>query len=295
MSRRGFVKGAAGTVASGALLRWSDAAPAEPAKVSAPAKLIDANINLSRWPTRRLRGDETAALVEMLREHGVAQAWAASFDGVWHNDIASVNAWLAEECRRHGIGLLVPFGSINPRLPDWEEELRCCAEQHRMPGIRLHPNYHGYNLDDPEFARLLKLAGERRLIVQLVVVLEDERMMHPLLRAAAVDTTPLAALVKQTPGLRLVMLNALRTLRGDSLRELIGAGEVYVEIAMLEGVGGVANLLANLPAERVLFGSHAPFFYFESAMLKLKESPLTEEQLRALRSGNAFSLLAQKR
>ena len=44
------------------------------------------------------------------------------------------------------------------------------------------------------------------------------------------------------------------------------------------------------PADRVLFGSHAPLFYFESSLLKLKESPLSQEQLRAIRFGSARKL-----
>jgi predicted TIM-barrel fold metal-dependent hydrolase len=253
--------------------------------------LIDVNVNLSRWPARRVRGDETDALAAKLRAHGVTEAWAGSLDSLLHKDIASVNARLVAECRSQTGVRLVPFGSVNPLLPDWEEDLRRCAEEHHMPGIRLHPSYHGYKLDHPAFARLLKLAAERRLLVQLAVVMEDERMMHPLLRVQAVNPEPLAALVAQTPGLRLVLLNALRTLRGEVLVTLVRAGDVSVDIAMLEGVAGVANLLEQVPHERVLYGSHAPLFYFESALLKLKESPLAAPRLRAVRAENARRLV----
>ena len=269
--------------------------------------IVDVNINLSRWPARRLPYDETASLVEHLHKHGVAEAWTGSFDALLHKDLAAVNERLAHECRTHTDVRLIPFGSVNPLLPDWEEDLRRCLEQHHMPGIRLYPNYHGYKLDHPSFARLLKLAAERRLLVALAVIMEDERVMHPLLRVPPVNLDPLTALVTQTPGLRLILLNALGGFpparkkaadqagsRGDGLVTLVRSGEVYVEIAMLERLGGVANLLNELPLERVLFGSHAPFFYFESALLKLKESALSADHLKALREETARRLIATR-
>jgi predicted TIM-barrel fold metal-dependent hydrolase len=219
------------------------------------------------------------------------EAWVGSFDALLHKDMASLNARLAEESAAHKDVRLVPFGSVNPRLPDWQEDLRRCAEVHRMPGIRLHPNYHGYTLDDPEFAAVVKVAAERQLIVQLAIIMEDERMMHPMFRAAPVDPKPLLKVVRDTPGLKLELLNAVKNVKGEQLADLAMAGDVYVEIAMQEGVNGVETLLKSAPLERVLFGSFSPAFYFEAAPLKLQESPLAKPQVQAICETNARRLL----
>ena len=254
--------------------------------------LIDVNLSLSHWPLRRLPADEPAALQQKLHDCGIIQGWAGSLDGLLHKDLASVNARLADACHRPPFRkTLLPFGSVNPIASDWEEELRRCVEVHHMPGIRLHPNYHGYRLDHPACGRLLRAATTRRLIVQLALIMEDERMMHPLLRIDPVDPAPLVPLIQQTPGLRLILLNAFRTMRAETLKKVLAAGEVYVEISMLEGAGGVEHLLTQLPPERVLFGSHAPLFYAESAVLKLKESSLSADQLHAVGLKNARRLI----
>jgi predicted TIM-barrel fold metal-dependent hydrolase len=253
--------------------------------------IVDTNVYLSRWPFRRLPGDETPELVKMLRRHGVTQAWAGSFDGLLHKDIAGVNSRLSDECRRHGGGLLLPFGSINPKLPDWEEDVRRCAEEHRMPGIRLHPNYHGYRLDDPAFAPLLRLSADRGLLVQLVLEMEDERTQHPLLGVPPVDPAPLATLLPEVPRARLMILNGMRTLRVVALRKT----PLPVEIAMLEGAGGLGRLMDQAGAERVCFGSYAPFYTMDSVHLKLKESGLDDVRLRAVLFQNAKRLLEEDR
>lgn len=286
ITRRAFL---GATAAATALALPAERAMAQAESVETHGELIDVNVSLSRWPLRRLPYDESPALVAKLRRAGVTQAWAGSLDGLLHKDLGAVNARLMMECRQHGDSLLLPFGSVNPKTPDWEEELRRYAEVHHMPGIRLYPNYHGYALDDPDFARLLHLAGDRRLIVQIAVMMEDERAMHPLLRVPPVNPAPLAELALKTPGHRLMLLNALGTLRGEALRQLLAAG-VCVEIATLERVGGVATLLDQAPLQKVVFGSHAPLFYLESALLKLQESPLSQKQLNALRCENAQTL-----
>lgn len=253
--------------------------------------IVDVSVSLSRWPLRRLPCDEIARLVEKLRACGVTEAWAGSLDGVFHKDVGGVNARLVRQCGKCSPGLLRPFGSVNPMLPDWREDLRRCQEDYHMPGIRLHPSYHGYRLDDPAFAELLTLAGRRGLIVQLVVRMEDPRTQHPLMRVPDVDTGPLPALLAARRGLRLVLLGALQTVRGEAITRLIRAGEVCFEISMLEGVGGIASLLGRVPVDRILFGSHLPLFILESAIFKLQESELLPARANAITHQNAQRLL----
>jgi hypothetical protein len=253
--------------------------------------IVDVNVNLSRWPFRRLAGDEPAALVANLRKANVSQAWAGTFDGLLHKDLAGANARLADDCRRHGSGLLLPFGSVNPKSPDWREDLRRCEQEHKMPGIRLHPNYHGYKLDDPDFRELLRLAAARRLIVQLALCMEDARTQHPLVRVPPVDIAPLADAVVSEPQLRLVILNWYPQLPFDRLGKLPSSGEVYFDFAMVERVGAVNRLAAQVSFPRVLFGSNYPLFYLESALLKVQESGLTDAHRQAVFVENARQLM----
>jgi predicted TIM-barrel fold metal-dependent hydrolase len=248
--------------------------------------------------------DDVDKLIEKLRAHNVAEAWAGHCDGLFHTDLTEVNNRLAHLCAKIPTAhsrpsttagppatSLIPFGSINPTSSNWESELDRCATVHHMPGVRLHPNYHNYKLDHTNFASFLKAAAERKLIVQLSILMEDARMMHPLMRVAPVDITQLEKLVAQTPGLRMVLLNALTSVsRTDKLYRLTNAGEVYVEIAMLETLAALETLVNDIPVERILFGSHAPSFYYEAATLKLQESNLPATHHRAITHENARHL-----
>lgn len=254
--------------------------------------IIDVNVYLSRWPCRRLPLDETPRLVERMKKFGIGQAWVGSFDALLHRDIEGVNARLAAECAAWPKGLLIPFGAVNPMLPDWREDVRRCQEVYHMPGVRLHPNFHGYTLDQPICEELLAEAEQRGLVVQLALCMDDDRVRHPLLRVEDVDPKPLPGLFKAHSNLRLVILNGTRG--GRPAAPLSGQQNVFYELAMLESVAGIEKLLRDgrFPLEQLLFGSHCPWYNLDSAVLKLQESELTDAQREAITCGNARRLLA---
>ncbi|QDU07642.1 amidohydrolase family protein [Gimesia aquarii] len=239
--------------------------------------IFDTNVYLSRWPFRRLPNDETPALIKKLKQNQISQGFAGSFDGLLHKDIRSVNQRLSDDCKSFGSGTLIPIGSINLNLPNWEADVIACHEELAMPGLRLHPNYHQYQLSDDKVNKLFAMASERKLFIQIAMRMEDDRTHHPLMRIPDVKFEALPDLMKQHDQLQVTILNGMKSLRGAKLTSLTENPNLTVEIAMLEGVGGIEKLMKQVPYQQILFGSYAPFFYLESSLNKLKESNLGME------------------
>jgi hypothetical protein len=300
MNRRTMIKGSVLTLTAltgEALPRMAAAAsaaqPAAEPPVAGADPLVDTHVYVSRWPFRRVPGDETPELVTQLKQRGVTSAWVGSFDALLHRDIGAVNMRLAQECEEHREIRLVPFGAVNPTLPDWEEDLRRCHEVHRMPGVRLHPDFHGYKLDDARFERLLDLATQRGLLVQIGLCMEDPRLQPPLAILPPVDPAPLFNLLPKYPRARVELLNYWRTYRNNRVLQarLNSLPQVCFDTATIERVAGIEELLAAMPSLRLAFGSYAPYYNFGSSWQKLHESVLSAEQLQVIRHGQAAVFL----
>jgi predicted TIM-barrel fold metal-dependent hydrolase len=303
IDRRSFVQAmlAPAALPVAAALASTTAQAAEPATgtFAAGPDIIDCNVHLFDWPFRKLKYARTEALAAKLRKHRITRAWAGNFEAVLHTQFDAANRRLAEECRSRGEGMFVPIGCVNPGGPDWQEDLRRCHEEYRMPGVRLYPAYHGYKLDDGEFAKLLAEAAKRKMLVQIALRLEDERCHHPALVIGAVDVGPLVDLAKKLPDVKVQLVSAPGPILGDSVGPLVRETRVMFDIAAVESNGGIGKLLEGklynyqgaIPIERLTFGSYAPFFPCECAVMKLFESPLTLEQLEMIMHANARKII----
>jgi len=270
MKRRQLLKAAA------AVSAISVKASGEPS----PLEIIDSNVSLFRWPFRRLPLDETKTLVAKMRTLEIGSAMAGSFEGIFHRDLSAVNERLAKECSR--FPELHPIGSVNPIASGWEGDFSECVEKHRMSGIRLHPGYHGYELDNPNFAKLIVMAAEAGVVIQLACALEDTRTQNDIVSVPDVDISALP----DTGACRVQLLNWRP--RGS-----VPSG-VYLDTARIDGTDGIASLLATVSPGRILFGTHAPFLIPEAALIRaVHENQLEEGPLRQILAGNVNRLFGQ--
>lgn len=255
--------------------------------------LVDVNAWLGHWPFRQTPDTSGPAVVRKLTGLGVERAWVGHLAGLFDRDIEGGNRRLAAECRGEP-AFFVPFGTVHPLLPDWSEDLRRCHEVHGCRGIRLAPGFHGYDIGAPEFAECLRQATSRGLVVQVVCGMEDERTQNPQFRVPFVDLKRLSEVLGPIANVRLVLLNAFRKLAPALAAELAGTGKVWFDLAMLEGVDRVGQLVQEVGPRPLLWGSHFPLFVPESAQLKLTESELPRPILETIARGNAEALLPAK-
>lgn len=244
--------------------------------------MIDCNASLGNWPFRHLAHSDPDGLLAWMDENGIAQAWVSPLEALLYRSLFEANESLRGKLAGHEDRLLL-VPAINPAYPGWDDDL---AEYLAWDvfALRLLPNYHGYDLLSGDLAALLEVAQRSRLVVQIAVRMQDERLHHPLVRVAPVDLKPLEMLAADHPSVRFMVLNASRS-------EARAIDNVWWEISHTEGIGGVGKLADVVGVGNVTLGSHVPLLYMKSAVLKLQEADLPEADLARIRAGNARELM----
>lgn len=262
--------------------------------------IVDTNVNLFQWPFRRLKYSRAEDLMQKLKTHRIKEAWAGSFEALFHKDIDGVNRRLVEECEKVGRGYFRPFGTVNLAWPDWMEDLRRCHENYRMSGVRIYPSYQTFDLDHPDFPKFLQELAKRGLILQIVGDMEDSRNHHPIVTTRNVNMEALLDAVKNVPTARIQLLYWNHRINTSLMTRLIRESQILFDTARIETSGGLEKMISGhlwnaeavpVPVQRILFGSHAPYFPVEANLLKLIESPLTIAQATSIMNGNARQLI----
>jgi predicted TIM-barrel fold metal-dependent hydrolase len=247
--------------------------------------LIDVHVSLGHWPFQPLRPRTPAQLARHLAVEGIDHAYVAPVDAILYPDPHLGNEELLPRLR--GYPTLRPVGVVNPALANWRETLDASVEWGaRM--VKLLPNYHAYPLDAPFVDDLRQYARERGVRVAVQVRVEDERNQYPRMQIPNVDLASLIAFAQRLPEEPLLALGAYFH---EAVELVRGTPNVLVDLAAIERLDTLRSFLREVPSDRVLFGSHTPFFYTRAAVMKLRDAELDGETEQAIAADNARRFL----
>ncbi len=242
-----------------------------------------------------------AELLRTMDAAGVARAVLLGWYWERPETCARQNRFYAACVRAHP-DRLAAFATVHPaagRTAALEEVRRARGEG--LCGLgELSPHSQGYKVSDATFGAVLRLAARLKLPVNLHVTDPDSREYPGRVATPLKDFIWLA---RKYPGTTFILAHwgGLLPLRRLSMLKLTN---VYYDTAaspLLYDEGIWRRFLAQVPLERVLFGSDYPLNVYprldaEPAMARLvaelHRSGLTAAQLRAVAGGNAKRLFA---
>ena len=255
--------------------------------------IIDVNAYLGHFAFRRLRHNTAASLLALMDSKQIDKAVVSSAGAITYRNAQAGNEEVAEEVRGHR-NRLIPFAVINPFYAGWQDDLKICHEEFGMAGLRLYPKWHNYQLSSPCCRELVNAATERGMVISIVIRAEDNRQRSWLLNIPDVPLAEIVELVKAHPKARFILLNGIGYTRSPLGRRDNGLPSNYaIELSRLSAVlaNELGQLITNLGAERVMFGTGMPFKYPDPALVKLEVLDASEADKENIRSQNAMTWL----
>lgn len=252
-------------------------------KVKSLKMLIDVNVSFGNWPFQKFLLDTPGKLAKHLKGEGISHALVSSTESVFYPDPDVYNKILFRKLRPYLF--LIPIPIINPSLSNWKENFK---RYKKIKAVKILPNYHNYSLSAKSVNELMNELAKRKIPLMIQMRLEDERNQYPLLKVPGVNYKEIIKLANRFPRAPILCLCPYFPEAVSLVKE---TANVYVDIAFVERLNTVATLLKEIPASRILFGSHTPFLYTRSAMMKIKTADISRKDAQAIMFANISHLL----
>lgn len=226
-----------------------------------------------------------AGLLASMRRAGVDFAVTAPI-ATKPTQVRSINT-LAAEINRRNEGI-VSFGTLHPLQTDWREEIaRLVADG--IPGIKFHPDYQGFFVDEFRLLPMYRALADAGLIVLFHAGI-DIGVPPP------VHCPPdrLARLLDAVPDLTVIAAHMGGYGQWDAVEQHLLGRSVYLDTAYSLSDLGAERMVAMIHrhgADRVLFGTDSPWTDQAAEIAGISALPLTEEERTAVLGKNARQLL----
>jgi len=258
--------------------------------------LIDINANIGHWPFQQTNCNSCKALLDRMNRFGVNISVIGNMNGIFYKDTQASNEELFEEINsdRHFRNRFIPFGTINPIYAGWKNDLEVCIRKFGMKGIRLYPQYHDYELTDPSCIELVKMAGDRGIIVGFTIRMVDSRLRAWMDLSNEWALKDIIPIMKAVPDAKYLALNVSGGIQlNDEDTKLFRDTDILLDTSG-RNITDPAGLINKFGRDKFAFGTHSPILDYLTGLLRiesLRDSEADEATKELLRSGNARRIL----
>lgn len=258
--------------------------------------LIDINANIGHWPFIQTNCNSCSALLGRMNKYGVAISLISNMNGIFYKDTQASNEELIAEINsdKRFRSRFIPFGIINPIYAGWKNDLEVCSKKFGMKGIRLYPQYHDYELNEPSCIELVKMARDRGMIVALTIRMVDSRPRHWMDLKKEWTLKDIIPILNAVPDAKFMALNiSSGTLMNDNEMKIFRDSDILIDTSG-KNLKNLGDLLKTFGKEKFAFGTHSPILDYLTGLIRiesLRQSEADETTKDLVRSGNAKRIL----
>ncbi len=198
--------------------------------------------------------------------------------------VASINNFLADCVKRHS-DKLIGFCAMHPDFPDPESELERAREM-GLIGIKLHPDFQRFDIDDERAFRIYRYAEGKMPV-----------LFHTGdFRTGWSKPEKLARIMDRFPDLDVIASHFGGWTEWDRTPEIFKGKNVYVDTSSTMYTvppERIRAMIDSFGADHVFFGTDYPMWDMNDELSRLSRIPLTPEEREMILHGNIGRLVAK--